>query len=286
MTATLDAILGVTNPPYLEKARARPFVKWAGGKRALVPDIARLLPDSLGTYWEPFLGGGAVYFALESKLTAARLSDVNQELALAYQIVRNDVDTLIGLLECHAERHDRKHYLRVRKSDDNLRAVEMAARFIYLNKTCYNGLYRVNKQGRFNVPIGRYKNPNICDADNLRAASEALQKATVRIDDFDKIRPAEGDFVYCDPPYDGTFTGYDANGFTDDDQKRLRDAANRWADAGANVMLSNADTPLIRRLFGGNNYLLHEVTAPRQINCKASERGAVGELLITTYDLQ
>ncbi len=284
MSAMLDQIIQHTERPYLDRARARPFVKWAGGKRTLIPEIAQRLPDDFNVYWEPFLGGGAVFFALDSRIRSAHLSDVNQELALTYQVVRNSPHALVSKLEDHARLHSKDHYLRVRKMDGIPSAIEVAARFIYLNKTCFNGLYRVNKSGQFNVPMGKYKNPTICDAENLHAASEVLHKAEVRLGDFAKIDPSNGDFVYADPPYDGTFAEYDSGGFTDADQRRLRDAAVKWHRLGAAVMVSNADTPLIRDLYGRQPFTLHTVRAPRNINCKADGRGEVGELLITSYD--
>jgi DNA adenine methylase len=282
--STFIEILQHTERPYLDRARAKPFVKWAGGKRAVVPDIAQRLPESIGTYWEPFVGGGAVFFALDSRIGSAQLSDVNAELALTYQVVKNEPAALIDLLSEHATQHSRTYYLRVRKRTGTPTAVEVAARFIYLNKTCFNGLYRVNKKGQFNVPMGRYKNPAICDADGIRAASEVLQKASVRIRDFANIAPSPGDFIYCDPPYDGTFAAYDANGFDDSHQRRLRDSSVQWHNEGASVMLSNADTPLIRTLYGQAPFTIHEITAPRSINCDGEGRESVGELLITTYD--
>lgn len=282
MNVGFDDILGHTQRPYLNRASARPFLKWAGGKRAVVPEIAKRLPEMIATYWEPFLGGGAVFFALASRIRTARLSDVNAELALTYQIVRNRAEELIAQLENHASNHSRPYYLRVRKAVENLSSVEVAARFIYLNKTCFNGLYRVNKSGQFNVPMGTYKSPSICDSDNLRAASQVLSKATIRLGDFERITPGSGDFVYADPPYDGTFTGYSANGFTPEDHQRLRDAAVRWRDAGAAVMVSNADTDFVRKLY--RDFNIHEITAPRNISCKADGRDPVGELLITSYD--
>lgn len=284
MNATFTDLLQHTERPYLDQARARPFVKWAGGKRTLIPEISRRLPGSIHTYWEPFLGGGAVYFGLNSRMGSAQLSDVNAELALTYQVVRNNPEPLIDLLSEHARNHAKPYYMRIRKLSDTPSSIELAARFIYLNKTCYNGLYRVNKSGQFNVPMGSYKNPIICDAENLRAASEVLKNAVIRIGDFDKINPSGGDFVYADPPYDGTFSGYDAHGFEESDQTRLRDAAVRWHKAGAAVMVSNSDTELIRSLYGKSPFVLHEVSAPRTINSNGSGRGAVGELLITTYD--
>ena len=279
----LDSFLKHTERPYLDRARAKPFVKWAGGKRTLIPEIARLLPDSITTYWEPFLGGGAVFFALDSRITTAKLSDVNPELALTYQMVKNRTEELIGLLEEHQEKHSPPYYYQVRKQSGLQKALDVAARFIYLNKTCYNGLYRVNKSGVFNVPIGRYVNPVVCDAENLREASKVLQKATVTFGDFENVEPGDKDFIYCDPPYDGTFTGYGKDGFGEAEQKRLKAAALKWHKLGAAVMVSNADTELIRGLYSGAPFTIHETTAPRNINCKTNGRGAASELLITTY---
>lgn len=268
-----------------ESARARPFLKWAGGKRTLVPDITKLLPSTIATYWEPFLGGGAVFFALDSRIANARLSDINAELALAYHVVRTRPEELIAALERHRNRHtNKRYYYQVRKQTKLEDAVDVAARFIYLNKTCFNGLYRVNKSGTFNVPRGSYTNPVICDADNLRAVSQVLQKTTINFGDFERVAPGLNDFVYCDPPYDGTFDGYDKSRFGDAEQRRLRDAALRWHKLGANIMISNADTEFIRTLYANEPFRIHEVSAPRTINCKPSERGAVGELLVTTYD--
>jgi len=260
-------------------ARAHPFVKWVGGKRALVPDIVQLLPtDGFRTYWEPFVGGGAVFFALDSRITSARLSDNNLDLILAYQVLKKRPGELLAALKDHATRHDKKHYLAVRAQHDMDDPVAVAARFIYLNKTCYNGLWRVNRKGRFNVPMGSYKNPTVCDEDNLLAASEVLAKAVVQLRSFERIKPQEGDLVYCDPPYDDTFTGYTDNGFGAKDQERLRDSAKIWKAAGAHVILSNSDTPRIRTLYKG--FALHEVKARRNVNCKADGRGPTSELLI------
>ncbi len=282
--ATLEQVLSHTQRPYLPRARAHPFLKWAGGKRAVVPDIAQRLPESLGTYWEPFLGGGAVFFALDSQCDQAQLSDINEELMLTYKVVRDHAEPLIAALTVHAEQHEQPaYYLHVRNQRTLKGPIDVAARFIYLNRTCFNGLYRVNKDGWFNVPKGRYKNPTICDAAGIRAASVALQSAGVRFGPFDAITPAAGDFVYCDPPYDGASVAYDSHPFGDAEQKALRDATQRWADGGAHVMISNADTPLIRSLYGSGPYTLHPVSAPRNISCDGAGRGKVAELLITTY---
>ena len=271
--------------PYLDRTRARPFVKWAGGKRNVIPEIAKRLPRQLdGTYWEPFVGGGAVFFALEGLVASAQLSDVNSELALTYQVVKNDPEALIELLETHAVRHNQTYYLRVRQETGRPSAVEVAARLIYLNKTCYNGLYRVNKNGRFNVPMGSYKNPTICDADALREASEVLQKATIRIGDFGKIEPYDGDFVYADPPMMGR-----SRGMIQMDLMKLPNSGCGMrlcagTIKGRRVMLSNADSPLIRNLYGRPPFRLHEISALRSINSDGKGRGAVGELLITSYE--
>ncbi len=283
-----DEVLRHTKRSYVEKAAAAPFIKWAGGKRALIPDIAKHFPEHVSTYWEPFVGGGAVFFTFADRFDRAIISDLNEELVIAYNVVKQDVEALIDALRIHEKGHHRSdsYYMRVR-SQEPAEEIAIAARFIYLNKTCYNGLYRVNKSGKFNVPKGRYKNPDICAADRLRGASKALAKATIRLGDFERIVcPDADDFVYCDPPYDDCFTGYQAAGFTSDDQERLRNAVNQWFDAGANIMLSNSDTPLIGRLYrggGGGRFHLHKAEAPRFINRTASNRGAVPELIVTTY---
>lgn len=278
----LETVLSHTD--HLGRARAYPFLKWAGGKRALVPEIARLAPGSFGNYYEPFLGGGAVFFALDSRIRNAYLSDVNSELIITYRMVQRRARLLIERLASHEKKHSRiRYYYKVREQHSHKQAVDVAARFIYLNKTCFNGLYRVNKSGLFNVPKGSYKNPAICDEANLRAVSGVLRKASLLIRDFGKLTPSDGDFVYCDPPYDGTFTAYDAGGFGEDDQHRLRDAVEHWRAAGAKVLLSNSDTPLIRRLYRAKHFKLHEVQAPRNINCKSNGRTPAAELLIKSY---
>ena len=264
----------------LPRDRAAPFLKWAGGKRALVPDISRLLPPAFNDYWEPFLGGGAVFFSLENRIRHAHLSDLNLDLIITYRMIQKNPEPIIALLERHSESHSRSHYHAVREEHEEQDPVVLAARFVYLNKTCYNGLYRVNKSGKFNVPMGSYETPLICDAENLRAAARVLQKATLRTGSFDdsRIAPQRGDVVYCDPPYDGTFAAYTDGGFGSEEQESLRDRATEWADAGAHVVLSNSDTPLIRSLYGG--WTLVEVQAARNINSNGAGRSKVGELLI------
>ena len=279
-----------TESPLAEQAPTQPFVKWAGGKRRLVPALAPYFPDEIGTYWEPFVGGGAVFFAFARRIKHAILSDTNEELVLTYQIVKSDVEALIEQLRLHKRKHDKRagqtyedgktYYRRVRDAEPT-EPVEIAARFLYLNKTCYNGLYRVNSKGKFNVPEGRYKNPDICNADRLRETSQVLQNATIRVGDFTSIvQPSRNDFVYCDPPYDGVFTSYQASGFGENDQERLRNAANAWTRSGARVVLSNADTPAMRKLY--SDFRIREATAPRPINSKGTGRGNAAELIITS----
>ncbi len=266
-----------------DDAAAAPFVKWAGGKRALIPGIAAHFPGRVKRYWEPFVGGGAVFFSFADRIDQAVLSDSNEELIITYQAVQSRVEELIEALREHKRRHGEKRYYLSVRSHSPTDEMEIAARFIYLNRTCYNGLYRVNRQGKFNVPRGNYKNPDICNAERLRAAAEALAKADLRAGDFaGQAAPGKGDFIYCDPPYDDCFTSYQPGGFTAEDQRRLRDAAKKWSAAGASVVLSNSDTPHIRGLYG-SRFRLHETTAPRPINSNGNGRGAVAELIITSH---
>ncbi len=285
MTEILKEVSSAIERSQVTRVKAQPFLKWAGGKRSLVPEILRLLPTSFNTYWEPFLGGGAVFFALEGSLRNARLSDINKELMLTYQTVKKQPDKVISLLHKHAKyhaSHGKDYYYDVRKNNIELTSEELAANFIFLNKTCYNGLYRVNRNGYFNVPYGKYENPKICDESNLRAVSHALVNADIGFRDFTDIQPSSGDFVYCDPPYDGTYASYDAEGFDDRDQTRLRDHVLRWQQAGAKVMVSNSNTEFIRELY--DDFHLHRVNGSRSINRNGSGRGSVTELIITSYD--
>ena len=278
-----------TTKPLVEPPAALPFVKWAGGKRSLIPALAKHFPDAITTYWEPFVGGGAVFFAFADRMERAYLSDTNEDLVITYQVVKTDVDALVERLGEHERKHGQRkgkqyangdtYYQRVR-AEEPADPVEVAARFIYLNKTCFNGLYRVNKNGRFNVPEGSYDKPTICNADQLRLAHEALAKATIKLGDFSRrVSPDKGDFIYCDPPYDGCFASYHQDGFRADSQSRLGDAAKAWAAKGATVVLSNADTDAMRALYAG--WKIHDAAAPRVINSNGDGRGATAELIIT-----
>ena len=271
--------------PDNEKETVAPFIKWAGGKRAIIPSLSKYFPDHIDNYCEPFVGGGAVFFAMAERINQAILSDTNEELVLTYNVVKNNVEELISRLEEHAKKHKSEEYfLRVREQTPT-ESIEIAARFIYLNKTCYNGLYRVNRDGRFNVPKGKYKNPAICDEIRLRTASKTLEKASIKVGDFKKtVNPKVHDFIYCDPPYDDCFTNYQAGGFTADDQERLRNAADNWIESGAKVIISNSDTPLINRLYQGKTYCINPIKAPRNINSNGAGRGAVSEVIIASND--
>jgi DNA adenine methylase len=261
---------------------AHPFLKWVGGKRQLLPQIARYVPHTFGTYHEPFVGAGALFFHLQPR--RARLTDGNARLIRAYAGIRNGCDRVIDLLSSYP--HTRDFFLRLRKADIDCRSdEEVAAWLIYLNRTGYNGLYRVNSKNEFNVPFGDYAKPKICDATNLKACARALESARIGVADFaDVLRHAKrGDFVYFDPPYvplsvTSSFTSYTMGRFGMDDQRRLRDVALALTKRGVQVLISNSSSPAVRELYAG--FEQHEVSARRAINCNAAGRKAVTELLI------
>lgn len=268
---------------------ARPFLKWAGGKSRLIADYEPYLPpaETIRHYFEPFIGSAALFFHLQP--ARARLADCNRKLVEVYEVVRDEVDDLIAALQPH--KNEKKYYYRIRSQDPrSLDKVERAARIIYMNKTCYNGLYRENQQGEFNVPFGRYKHPRICDEPRLRAASRALQDVELCAGDFaDAVAGAgEGDFVYFDPPYvplnaTSNFTSYSRFGFDDYDHRRLSQTIANLTARGCRVMLSNSAAPLVYELYDRAEYTLHEIEARRNINSKANCRGPVTELLILNY---
>jgi DNA adenine methylase len=261
---------------------AGPFVKWVGGKTSLLPELLRHVPDRLRRYHEPFVGGGALFFAVAPR--RATLSDQNGELVHCYRQVRDDVYGVLGALACHV--YAKEHYQTIRALEPReLMPADRAARFIYLNKTCFNGLWRVNRAGRFNVPIGRYKNPRFHDPSTLIAAHEALKGVDLLHAPFEESlgKAAPGDFVYLDPPYDpvsatSSFASYTAGGFTWDDQKRLARACIALNRRGVRFLLSNSATARVRELYRGFEQRL--VRAPRFINSKAESRGRVDELLV------
>ena len=214
----------------------------------------------------------------------AFLSDINFDLVNTYQVIQRDPEPLIEKLRLHAANHSKDYYYQIRSQHVLDDRVEIAARFIYLNKTCYNGLWRVNSKGEFNVPVGNYRNPSICDEENLRACHRALQGVDVRMRDFRELDAGAGDFVYFDPPYaplDSTsFTSYAKNGFGSDDQQKLRDLCVELRRKGVKVLVSNSDTKFIRDLYSSSIFEFHEVRAPRMVNSKANARGEVCELII------
>lgn len=264
---------------------AAPFVKWVGGKRALMPQLFARLPQRFNAYHEPFVGGGAFFFALQPQV--AVLADDNAELVNAYTVVRDDAERLIRHLRTHRAEEDYYYELRA-KDPKALDPIERASRLIYLNRTCFNGLYRVNSRGGFNVPFGKYKNPQICNEVGLRAASAALHGAAIRNDSYEHVLDTarRGDFVYFDPPYvpvsaTANFTSYTAGAFSERDQRRLADAFRTLANRGCKVMLSNSDVPLIHELYA--DFHVDIVAAPRLVNRDASKRGPVNEVLVRNY---
>lgn len=270
-------------------ADARPILKWAGGKRRLLPQYKPHFPplSEIGHYYEPFIGGAAVFFHLQP--TPATLSDRNRNLIDVYRAVQEDVAAVIAALGEHY--NDEEYFYQVRAIDpESLTLPQRAARLIFLNRTCYNGLYRENKKGEFNVPYGRYKNPTICQEERLRKAAVILSRATLRAADFaEAVEAAEaGDFVYFDPPYvplsaTSNFTGYDRRGFDAADQRRLADTIAALTRRNVRVMLSNSSADAVYDLYEGNGYRLIPIQARRNINSKADKRGPVKELLILNY---
>lgn len=270
-----------------ESRRAKPFLKWAGGKTKLLEPLTSLLPEKVGTYYEPFLGGGALFFHLSAlgRMEAAVLGDSNPELINCYEVVRDSTDALIEQLGTLQHDEEVFYDLRGVKSED-LSSVPRAARTIYLNRTCFNGLYRLNKKGLFNTPWGKYTNPRIVDPTNLRACALALgSRTTLTAGDFTKlVEPAkEGDVVYLDPPYvpltaTANFKSYTQDGFTLDDQRRVAQCFTELAARGVHVVASNADMPIIYDLYEG--HAIRKVPVPRRINSKGDGRGAVNEVII------
>lgn len=268
---------------------AGPFLKWAGGKSQLLPTFNRYFPERFNRYFEPFVGGGAVFFHLAARRPSFRsvISDSNEELINCYEMLRDKPQQVIDALNNH--RNDKHHFYRVRALDTaGLNAVDRAARLIFLNKTCFNGLYRVNRSGQFNVPFGKYKNPRFVDHVNIMAVSRILAETEILCSPFEKVlaRARKDDFVYLDPPYQplsstSSFTGYTKGNFGLDDQKRLADSFKSLNRRGCYVMLSNSDTAAIRDLYKG--FRIETVFATRAINCNAERRGRISEILVLNY---
>jgi DNA adenine methylase len=280
--------------PGLKGTPPHPFLKWVGGKRQLLPQLLEAIEVAgpFRNYHEPFVGGGALFFAL---VKAGRLpgrtylGDANPNLIEAYRAVRDDVDTVISLLQGHARRHSEAYFYRVRAERPRDLA-RRAARVIYLNRTCFNGLYRENSRGEFNAPFGRYKDPLICDEENLRAVSATLASVELAVEDFAAVlrRARRGDLVYFDPPYHplsstAYFTAYARGGFGVDAQERLAEVFRQLAGRGVKVILSNSMTDFTRRRYA--DFPVREVLANRAVNSRADRRGKISEALVTSFTL-
>jgi DNA adenine methylase len=284
LDGTLEDVLTAVadeNRPLLREPAARPFLKWVGGKRSILPELLARLPEAYGTYHEPFLGGGALFFAVQPQ--AAYLSDMNLPLILAFRAVRDATDALIEELKVHAAKHNKEYYLEMRQRfGRETDEIKLAALLIYLNKTCYNGLYRVNKAGIYNVPMGSYDAPAILDEPNLRLAAQALQGVTIKQHQFDEVPIERGGFYYMDPPYHRTFDGYDSTRFGDIAHNRLAEFCRELHRAGAFFMVSNSDNPFVRSLY--KEFHLEQVQAGRYVSCKGDQRGKETELIIRNYE--
>ncbi len=267
------------------------LIKWAGGKKQLLEQFMPFFPEHIERYFEPFVGGGTIAFYLlktHPEIKKIFLSDINEELVTTYNMVKSNIDKLISLLKKYKLKHSKEFYYQIRAEDvKKLTLIQTAARFIYLNKTCFNGLYRVNSKGQFNVPIGSYKNPSICNEEDLREISSLLQKDDITLNQFyDAVKQArKGDFVYFDPPYyplkRESFTAYTKDNFLEKEQIRLAELFRELDSKGCKVMLSNSDTDFIKKLYKGYN--IHFVRAKRMINCDATKRGEINEVVITNY---
>lgn len=275
-----------------KSTKAKPFIQWVGGKREMIPHYNKYLPKKFGVYYEPFLGGGALFFYLNP--AKAVLGDSNLELIKTYEGVRNDPRAVIILLQELKRRHSKKLYLAIRGLDRRINILdkytneEIAARFIYLNQTCFNGVYRVNQMGQFNVPIGSSLNRLICDEGTLINSAKLLRKARIMCGDFQFLTKdaRRNDFVYLDPPYFpiskySDFTRYTKEKFSKSDQIRVRDTFRALNRRGCQVMLSNSDSPFIRSLY--KEFPIRKFYSGRALNSKKDRRGKVTELLITNY---
>ena len=274
----------------------KPFVKWAGGKRQLLAELEKSFPKQFGTYFEPFLGGGALLFDLLAKKPNLKcsVSDLNSDLVLAYVTIRDKLGRLIESLENHSKNYHNDstgYYYEVRKQEPKSQ-IEKVSRLLFLNKTCFNGLYRVNSKGKFNVPLGRYTNPNIVNRENLTTVSKFLQSDKIKIScrDFESILndAKKGDFVYFDPPYQpvsdtANFTSYTHRDFTEDDLQRLADLANQLNSKGSHVLLSNSNTKIVKKIFSSKKWKVKEIAVNRAINSNSQKRTGHKEVLIKNY---
>ncbi|MGI6119434.1 MAG: DNA adenine methylase [Desulfosporosinus sp.] len=270
-----------------------PIVKWVGGKRQIIDQITKYVPKTFSTYYEPFLGGGAVLFELQPR--KAVVNDINSELINLYEIIKDNAEELIEDLKQH--RNEEDYFYGIRELDrdkdkyNKLTPVQRASRIIYLNKTCYNGLFRVNKAGEFNTPFSNYKNPNIVNEITLRAVSNYFNRAKITFNckDFEEVLKGarKGAFVYLDPPYypvsdTANFTGYDKGGFDRDEQIRLKETCDKLNEKGIKFLLSNSATDFIKDLY--KDYRIEVIQAKRAINSKADKRGEIDEVLVMNFE--
>jgi len=278
----------------------RPFLKWAGGKRQLLPVLREYIPKNLNsnTYFEPFVGAGAFLFDLQPQ--KAVINDANKELINCYEVIKNNPEELLIATREHQQNNSKEYYYELRELDrkpNELSNIEKAARIIYLNKTCFNGLFRVNSQGQFNVPYGDNKNPTVADEVVIRAVNKYLNENSIEITNQDFAesvsKAKKGNFIYFDPPYDpvsdsSSFTGYDLNGFDRDEQLRLKEVSDKLIKRGCKVLLSNSSTDFIKNLYSDKEYYsIIEVEANRHINSVGTSRGKINELLIfSKYDVR
>lgn len=302
MTAATTVTAVDTTNILLSRPTAKPPWKWAGGKGQLLQQYEPLFPKAFGRYFEPFFGGGAVFFHLQANHPRmfANLSDTNFDVVNASRVLRDEPQELVAYLKENADyfkdpSYRRDHYNEMRSfNPEHMSSATRAARFIFLNRTCFNGLWRVNKKGHFNVPMGRYNNPTICDERNLHLASAALYSAQILHRDFadesdimKSFRPQPGDFFYFDPPYiplskSSDFTSYTQARFTTEDQERLAEYARKLTRCGCLVMLSNSDTPQARALYE-KDFHIQTVEAERAINSKVEGRAPIKEIVIRNY---
>ncbi|MDB5198054.1 MAG: dam [Chitinophagaceae bacterium] len=271
----------------LSKNTATPFLKWVGGKRSILEQLKVRLPKSFNDYYESFIGGGALFFDIAGQIRKAYLSDINSDLMIAYKVIQKRPEALIEELKQHQRNHNEKHYYRIRAQHNLNDRISIASRLVYLNKTCFNGLYRVNKKGEFNVPMGNYVAPRICNEDNIRACSETLRRANIANIHYTKIKAKAGDFCYFDPPYHPvnktSFTAYTQLNFSENDQIALANFCKELHKKGVKIMVSNSNTMFIRNLYKSKIFKIDIVHAPRFVNCKANGRKPVKEVIITNY---
>jgi DNA adenine methylase len=275
-----------------------PVLKWVGGKRQLLKEILPLIPKNITTYYEPFVGGGAVLFSLQPK--KAIINDYNDELINVYKVIMDNPDELVRILKIHKENNSSEYYYKTRELDrtsdyENLNNIERAARIIYLNKTCYNGLYRVNQAGQFNSPYGKYKNPNIVNLPTVKAMHDYFNNNNITITSGDymetlkKIRSNTKSFVYLDPPYyplssSSSFTGYTDNGFGEEQQVELKKECDKLNKKGIRFLLSNSSCDFIENLYT-HDYNIRVIKAKRVLNSDGNKRGEIDEVLIFNYDI-